>query len=948
MAECDCCDTEICVVCYTGINWDVQWPNYTQAEGRFYHYSSTGNNGRRPIYPDRPHDLKVGRIGYAQNTNAYRFFDATLNRSPSSPDDSHHKCGNLSSDFLNHYGSGIVSNIRPKAGCGPFNDAFGNADNCTGQGFPSNIYSHPFSRLLLQGTGNWINILQFDNRLLAPNDYKYASFSISTASGYDARVEFGGAITFGLGNFQSRDWMLGGGYDTSVTGNQATAPYRHVFGNELYSINHIHTYRAYDYSPGNTGLDPWLGRLERPWCEPALLTNSFVLGGENLQNPPPPAPRSNIRYGVKYVRELEGPLDLYGLFRINPVTLATGTFVKTYDSNVDFDRFGDTSSDASGGKSINQSAGWFLDPDGTSGSYPVTEYDGFDTQFANFARGAGGFLPDDPFLGTGILRRRWSLHPFTPFVDVEIYSKGDLQLYAPGPSGYNNFPGDIWSPDFGFGNVAGGVDTMTELGEYRPVYRYTNHGNPRSEIKQPGYVFVNPNGANVKNSPYYNDIPLYIRQRARFPRSGFAGPGFPIDTGVNLEFDKLLGGKTSDVFAGYKVEINIFCSGDLPAYTGVSWHGDNVLGDDPSGTGLFQNLKVVTCVPQFGFCHTGYIPEFEVMRCMYGEAQTLAYSNHKHHDVIEDSFTMLPSGTYPGPTGSMNAAANSVIAHKDAYLSILDSHGLTVAGQTTEGGDKIDAANFVNYQPLSDSTHTNPYEFFGPHQRLKPLLYGQPSDEAKQDGTFWSYTKGNDWATAVDNFVPSDYHTDYYGELAKSKGVAASIGNFGIAGDDFTAGLVHKTATWYFRNSAGTVTGTQNLSAMGDYQNFTIPPNVIWEITGGAVSEHDRLDLELENIGIATGYVTGVTLYPASGSLLLLQTGVVENVVPSSVDINPYESRIFNCDAKDGLSQNFPFLAGYLQSDITFRHSASGFLIDDPHKFSVKVLGTGGITPPGP
>jgi hypothetical protein len=170
-----------------------------------------------------------------------------------------------------------------------------------------------------------------------------------------------------------------------------------------------------------------------------------------------------------------------------------------------------------------------------------------------------------------------------------------------------------------------------------------------------------------------------------------------------------------------------------------------------------------------------------------------------------------------------------------------------------------------------------------------------------------------------------------------------------MSGDTVTAGLVHMHATWNFKNSAGATTGTQELIAKRDFPDagWTIPNNYVWPITGGAVSPYDELKMQFENIGLSNAVISGVTLYPQPGSLLLTQTGVLKAIDPSGgATIYPYETKVFDADAKNNLNQNFPYLAGYLQTDITFRHNSSGYLIEDPYKFSVKVEGTGGITPP--
>lgn len=920
MSFCNCCETEVCGVCYTGVQWSGNFVDYSAVTGEVY-------QGYR------------GGADYTFYNQLYRFYD------PSGTNDASDRCGE---------GTGI----RRWGGCGELtNNLF---TNCSGTGYASNLYTTLFdygTRIIADPTN--------PNNLLNPVSHYWPPLHLSNSGPTNARVSYG-SVSTSLSNLTEIPYMTGGPYDTQITGIWSTFPYKHVANNRLYDVvigNSIKYYNT-DTDGYNDYLDlvdssnPAWDFVVHSGSEPVY---SYYLPG-NLGIFQGVHPSGQDVYGAvviatnderykndeaPYIRERKlgqtrTANTLFGFYEINLPSLLSGVFQKTYISNVNFERFGDTSSDASGGKYIYQTSGEFgtgidgaISPTGLG--IPVTQFDGF-TPFTRTVQ--------DPTRSQS--KRVWGDHSFSPFgISVRVYS--EREALTSKPNNNQIASGILFTPrtsnveyDSKFGL---GVGVYSELSQ-----KYEPPDTPATGVFP-----------DFDNLQYYNDIPVKISQSA-----GCSGLVFTSGLGIN----------TSDIFGGYQIEISVTQTG-VP-FTGIgSFGGRGIFGGQ---TGLFAPLEIVTKIPSFGFEYTGYC-DLPLYRCMRGDAYSTVYNNHSYHEVIDNPAAYLiepdnwddvirgdleriNSGWFPlAAIGTLrvNQRGNNI---SGARTDILNNLGVSSNSNfylqasrkiddITSGVSGISPFHTLLKYPL-DSTATGVIVY----KNLIPAVYGLATGQFAQNGTYWSYANGDQWATAVDAFVESktSIRGDEYGEFAKSKGVAASHEKLSVGGDDPTAGLVLDKVTWFFRDSDYTVTGTQTLTAEGDYGSYTIPNGVEWVVgrSGGVGAgssgfpvpdEYDLCTFYFDNLGLQTGTISGWTLDDTIG---FYGSGVIETGSPLSGVIRPYQKFEFDFVPYSGFSVDWPGTDDPKRTDISFYNDANGYLIDNPFDFSILVYGTGGaITPPG-
>lgn len=929
MSLCGCCITEVCPVCYTGIGWNADFDsNYTSYEGQFWQDAWPRCTGEIPF--GEPRRLR----DFTENYQLWRIFDGD------NPTDKFNQCSSC-------------SGITRRSSCGGYTvGGFGPSENCSGDGFASNLYIQPGE----PGASLRLSTSMYENAEFS--GIKFPPHSISNQNGSDARI-ISGSVDSSLSNLTQINFMTGGPYDPNMDTDWAAYPYRHVSSGKLYTVPMYNTYRYYDSNnnPSYTGNLPYtLGNVTHNETYPLqyFWDFAFFFGEET----PPDyskgfgidgSPADPIYWGKEFIwqdtpQKLYGAYkweggavlgdnrgnrgyaihenNLFGFWRFNPSTLLSGVFQKQYSSYACFDRFGDTSSD--GGKIIYQASGRRNIANTTrcifgTGALPtkpfeVTQFDGYSDLLS--AR------PSTPFdFGSGLKFRQWSEHKFLPFVDISIFS-------------------EVRGNDYGLMECY-----------YRKQYDNKNYANYSDLIRQ---YDVNYESSGAWGT--YNDAPVYMTQSSRVPNGS--------RNVKNMRLPKTGIAVASDIFNNYEVQVNVMQTG-LPYMSG--WNGGNNLIDGPSG--WFAPLQVVTSIPELNFESTGSF-DMPVFRCSNGESQSILNSNHADHEVVGEYMYAVPPDNWDdvlADTGSSfyDTALLSAFTHQrgsnisGAKLEILNSLGLST---TDNNFFYARSVPFPSGYPVGASGYDTDTLYYPTGYRssgislfknLYPALYGLPSDQFKQKGTYWSYASGDDWATAVDDFVESNtsIRGDEFGEFSKSKGVAASHGPFLTTGDSSTKGLILDSATWYFRDSGLSVTGTQVLKASDDYNSFTIPNGVEWIIgrqngSGeGLVSEYDLCTLRFDNIGIQSADISGYTLDHSQG---INGSGVLATGSPESGILRPFQSFDFDFLPFSGFSLDFNGLGPPKRTDMEFINNASGFLIPSEFEFSVLVYGSGGVAPPPP
>lgn len=290
--------------------------------------------------------------------------------------------------------------LRENGCCEDF-DANGLSGGCSGLGFRSHIYHRP--------PRDTIEVMKAGARP-GINDQYSPVFNDATGN---ARVSFASDI-FSAKNLPNATPGTGY-YDGSVSGIWATFPYTYLANNSLCKGSYVVTIKD-DNGPFGSGF---------------YATHSDGVAGI-------PGARIDDGYWSKDIETLpqfgsSNDLDAFGYFRINPATLSSGSFTKNYQVDIDFTRFGDTSSDASGTqitltgvpeRRMNESGEFIYAYE--TGTYNVTQYDGY----------GGPHLLAQPHFKHNA--RLWSRHDIRPFLGNEnssqilIYSvKENSSKYAP-------------------------------------------------------------------------------------------------------------------------------------------------------------------------------------------------------------------------------------------------------------------------------------------------------------------------------------------------------------------------------------------------------------------------------------------------------------------------------------------------------------------------------------
>ena len=276
--------------------------------------------------------------------------------------------------------------LRENGCCEDF-DANGLSGGCSGLGFRSHIYHSP--------PRDTIEADKADAKR-GVNDQYSPIFNDATGN---ARVSFASDI-FSAKNLPNATPGTGY-YDGSVSGIWATFPYTYLANNSLCKGSYVITIRD------NNG---------------PLGSGFYATHSDGVQG----IARIDYGYWSKNIETLpmfgtrNQDVDAFGYFRINPATLSSGSFTKNYQADIDFTRFGDTSSDASGTqitltgvpeRRMNES-GKFIYAYAT-GTYNVTQYDGYGR--------VAQLQLDKHHLEKNI--RLWSQHLITPFLGNENFSR---------------------------------------------------------------------------------------------------------------------------------------------------------------------------------------------------------------------------------------------------------------------------------------------------------------------------------------------------------------------------------------------------------------------------------------------------------------------------------------------------------------------------------------------
>ncbi|MAK37640.1 MAG: hypothetical protein CMC15_15890, partial [Flavobacteriaceae bacterium] len=321
--------------------------------------------------------------------------------------------------------------------CEDFDDS-GLSSGCSGLGYRSHIYHHPPR-----------NAVQAKFQLGINGQYS-PTFNDATGA---ARVSFT-SDTFSAKNLPNTTPGTGM-YDGSVSGIWSTFPYTYLVSNTLCKGAYVVTIRDDDgpfvefgvaaasgvkkfYTAHSDGVSArGYGGFGAPSCDrnnPDFFCSPYLLAGFGTTN----------------------DVDAFGYFRINPATLSSGVFTKNYQANLDFTRFGDTSSDASG-KQVTLTGvpggGGGIPVEYVTGTYNVTQFDGY-----LFNRLIAGTL-DTP-------QRIWSKHSFFPFFNTFFYIYSEMENYS---IAYGN-PDEGWLHYSPYQSVESGVPYYNDA----PVYFYSS------------------------------------------------------------------------------------------------------------------------------------------------------------------------------------------------------------------------------------------------------------------------------------------------------------------------------------------------------------------------------------------------------------------------------------------------------------------------------------------
>lgn len=170
-------------------------------------------------------------------------------------------------------------------------------------------------------------------------------------------------------------------------------------------------------------------------------------------------------------------------------------------------------------------------------------------------------------------------------------------------------------------------------------------------------------------------------------------------------------------------------------------------------------------------------------------------------------------------------------------------------------------------------------------------------------------------------------------EYTPAGGVVTSIQRLKLEFDDQPIpGLVVDEVEYQYRDSTGLITGTQILTATGDYGSYTIPNNETMVLTG-LPKEYDTFIMKFDNYGITGATITGTNLDPSGGT----PTGILQSVSPITGIIPSYQTGASYFEAYTGL--NSGYYTGSWHTQIELLHEYDGGLIDNPYYFNLTFTG---------